>query len=412
MKRIIILLFTLYFSAICIQQHTAAQPVPVPGSVYPGPGSVYPGPVTVYPGPGPAVPAPGSVYPGPAPAVPGPGPVVPVPGPVVTVPGPVVPVPGPAIPVPTPVPAPGGDFFRQDGVASWYGYEFDGRPTASGEIYNSGLFTAAHPTLPFGTILLVTNRQNNRQVAVKVNDRGPFVGGRIIDLSRAAAEQLDMLITGTAPVSIDKIQANHPLYTTPSLYMQPQLFQQPPGFLPPQAFLPPSGYLPPQQAPMVVAQPMLPPPQRLPSLPQQSIQGPMTPILIPTPPPAPAEPPPLPPPPAAPSSITVQVFPSTQTTTITPNPADLPGGPRARLNPSISPLPDRIYKLQVGSYRIAGNAVDAYVKLKSVGLEPSYERNGDYFRVVLAGIRGTDVISVTGKLGTAGFREAVIREER
>jgi len=376
MKRIIILLFTLYFSAICIQQHTAAQPIP-------------------------------------GPMVPGTGPMVPVPGQVVPVPGQVVPVPGQAIPVPTPVPAPGGDFFRQDGVASWYGYEFDGRPTASGEIYNSSLFTAAHPTLPFGTILMVTNRQNNRQVAVKVNDRGPFVGGRIIDLSRAAAEQLDMLITGTAPVSIDKIQPNHPLYATPSLYLQPQLFQQPPGYLsapgylPPQAFQPPPGYLPPQQAPMVVTQPMLPPPQRLLPPPQQQIQGPMTPILIPTPPPVPETPPP-----AAPSSITVQVFPSNQTTTITPNPADFPGGPRARLNPSITPLPDRIYKLQVGSYKIAGNAVDAYVKLKAVGLDPSYERNGDYFRVVLANVRGTNIISVTEKLGTAGFREAIIREER
>jgi len=136
----------------------------------------------------------------------------------------------------------------------------------------------------------------------------------------------------------------------------------------------------------------------------------MTPILIPTPPPVPAE---TPQPAAAPyAPITVQVFPSNQTTTITPNPADLPGGPRARLNPAITPLPDRIYKLQVGSYKIAGNAVDAYVKLKSVGLEPSYERNGDYFRVVLAGVRGIDMVSVTGKLGTAGFREAVIREER
>jgi rare lipoprotein A len=363
MKRIIILLFTFYFSAICIQQHTEAQPAPVP--------------------------------------------VVPVPGPVVPVPGPAIPVPGPAIPVPVPVP--GGEYFRQDGVASWYGYEFDGRPTASGEIYNSSLFTAAHPTLPFGTILLVTNRHNNRQVAVKVNDRGPFVAGRIIDVSRAAAEQLDMLITGTAPVSIDKIQANHPLYATPSLYLQPQPFQQPPGFLPPQAFQMPPGYLPPQQAPMVVTQPMLPPPQRLPPLPHQPIQAPMTPILIPTPPPVPAETPPA----AAPyAPITVQVFPSTQTTTITPTPADLPGGPRARLNPSITPIPNKIYKLQVGSYKIAGNAVDAYVKLKAVGLEPSYERKDDYFRVILAGVRGTDVESVTGKLGTAGFREAVIKEER
>jgi rare lipoprotein A len=87
-------------------------------------------------------------------------------------------------------------------------------------------------------------------------------------------------------------------------------------------------------------------------------------------------------------------------------------GPRARLNPSITPSPNRIYKLQVGSYKIAGNAVDAYVKLKAVGLDPSYERSGDFFRVVLAGVRGTDVTSVTEKLGAAGFKEAVIREER
>jgi rare lipoprotein A len=87
-------------------------------------------------------------------------------------------------------------------------------------------------------------------------------------------------------------------------------------------------------------------------------------------------------------------------------------GTRARLSPSITPSPNRIYKLQVGSYKIAGNAVDAYVKLRAVGLEPSYERNGDYFRVVLAGVRGTDVTTVTEKLGAAGFWEAVIREER
>jgi len=389
MKSITILLFTIYFGVICIQQHTAAQSVP-------------------------------------GPMAPVPGPMAPAPGPMVPVPGPMVPVPGPAIPVPVPA-VPGGEYFRQEGVASWYGYEFDGRPTASGEIYNSSLFTAAHPTLPFGTTLLVTNRQNNRQVAVKVNDRGPFVGGRVIDLSRAAAEQLDMLITGTAPVTIDKIPANHPLYAqqpfqSPYGYYLPQQSPQivypqalpqqvlPQQALPPQAFLPqtlPPQTLPPQaflpQTPMVITQPMLPPSQRLP--PQQT-QGPMTPVLIPTPPPeTPA------PPAAAPyTPVTVQVFPSTQTTTITP--VDFPGGPRARLNPAITPNPDRIYKLQVGSYRIAGNAVDAYVKLKAAGLDPSYERNADYFRVVLAGIRGTNVISVTEKLGAAGFREAVIREER
>ncbi|MDR1127912.1 MAG: septal ring lytic transglycosylase RlpA family protein, partial [Treponema sp.] len=88
--------------------------------------------------------------------------------------------------------------FRQEGIASWYGQEFAGRPTASGEVFNPSQFTAAHPTLPFGTLLKVTNRHNNRSVTVRVNDRGPFVSSRIIDVSRAAAEQLDIVATGTA----------------------------------------------------------------------------------------------------------------------------------------------------------------------------------------------------------------------
>jgi rare lipoprotein A len=152
----------------------------------------------------------------------------------------------------------------------------------------------------------------------------------------------------------------------------------------------------------------LPPPSQVLPPPQQLLPpGAQTPVLVPTPPP-------LPPETAAPyAPITVTVYPPQQSSSVIgPNPMDLPGGPRARLNPSIIPSPDKIYKLQVGSYKVAGNAVDAYVKLKAVGLEPSYERKDDYFRVVLAGIRGTDVASVTGKLGTAGFKEAVIREER
>ena len=95
--------------------------------------------------------------------------------------------------------------FRQEGIASWYGAEFDGKPTASGEAFDSKLLTAAHPTLGFGTILKVTNTQNGKMATVRVNDRGPFVPARIIDVSRAAAELLDMLTTGTAPVVIEAV---------------------------------------------------------------------------------------------------------------------------------------------------------------------------------------------------------------
>ncbi|RMF25257.1 MAG: septal ring lytic transglycosylase RlpA family protein [Deltaproteobacteria bacterium] len=90
----------------------------------------------------------------------------------------------------------------QVGVASWYGPGFAGRPTASGEVYDPGKLTAAHPTLPLGTRVRVTDLDSGRSVVVRINDRGPFVAGRIIDLSRAAAERLGMVERGTARVEI------------------------------------------------------------------------------------------------------------------------------------------------------------------------------------------------------------------
>jgi rare lipoprotein A (peptidoglycan hydrolase) len=93
--------------------------------------------------------------------------------------------------------------FRQEGVASWYGAEFAGRPTASGEIFDPAQLTAAHAELPFGTYLVVTNTENGKKIAVRVNDRGPFVRSRVLDVSRAAAERLDMLAAGTAKVVIE-----------------------------------------------------------------------------------------------------------------------------------------------------------------------------------------------------------------
>ncbi|MEJ2004951.1 MAG: septal ring lytic transglycosylase RlpA family protein [Cyclobacteriaceae bacterium] len=91
------------------------------------------------------------------------------------------------------------------GKASYYADKFEGRPTASGEKYRRNKFTAAHRKLPFGTIIRVTNLENQREVIVTVNDRGPFVKGRIIDLSRAAAESLDFIMQGTADVEVEVI---------------------------------------------------------------------------------------------------------------------------------------------------------------------------------------------------------------
>jgi rare lipoprotein A len=89
-----------------------------------------------------------------------------------------------------------------EGLASWYGPGFEGRSTASGEPFDSGQLTAAHRSLPFGTMVEVTNLESGASVVVRINDRGPFEPTRIIDLSQAAAEAIGMLSAGVASVSI------------------------------------------------------------------------------------------------------------------------------------------------------------------------------------------------------------------
>jgi len=232
------------------------------------------------------------------------------------------------------------DIFRQEGIASWYGKEFEGRPTASGEIFDASKFTAAHPILPFGTMIVVTNQQNNKKVIVRVNDRGPFVSARIIDVSRAAAEQLDIISTGTAPVtieSLEKIAVPSPATET----------------------------------------------ERLSSVTENKAVTTSQPV-------------------------STAVFASQPVITYPPQ--------QIKVTPVIKIMPNKTYRLQLGSYKIARNAIDTFDRLKNSGFNPAYERyidsnNGEYFRVVLAGIRGTDVQLTTEKLGAAGFIEALIREE-
>lgn len=96
-------------------------------------------------------------------------------------------------------------FDEQIGVASYYGAEFHGRPTASGDIFDMNGLSCAHRTLPLGTKVRITNLENGRSIELIVNDRGPFVDGRIVDLSKGAAEELDMIQSGTAIVKIEVI---------------------------------------------------------------------------------------------------------------------------------------------------------------------------------------------------------------
>jgi rare lipoprotein A len=99
----------------------------------------------------------------------------------------------------------------QTGVASWYGPGFHGKQTSSGEIYNQYDLTAAHPALPLGSRVMVTNLKTNQSIEVRVNDRGPFVGGRVIDLSYAAAKSIGVYEPGTAPVRIEVLSAAAPI---------------------------------------------------------------------------------------------------------------------------------------------------------------------------------------------------------
>lgn len=94
------------------------------------------------------------------------------------------------------------DTATQEGVASFYSDRFQGKTTASGEPFDQQALTAAHPSLPFGTKVLVTREDTGQEVEVLINDRGPFVQGRIIDLSKRAAVKLGMLRRGTAPVMV------------------------------------------------------------------------------------------------------------------------------------------------------------------------------------------------------------------
>lgn len=98
-------------------------------------------------------------------------------------------------------------YYEQQGIASWYGQKFNGRKTSSGEIYSICDFTAAHKTLPLPSYVRVTNKRNGKSVVVRVNDRGPFHEGRIIDLSYVAAIRIGLDKTGTAPVEVELLKS-------------------------------------------------------------------------------------------------------------------------------------------------------------------------------------------------------------
>ncbi|MGD9972801.1 MAG: septal ring lytic transglycosylase RlpA family protein [Desulfatirhabdiaceae bacterium] len=107
-------------------------------------------------------------------------------------------------------PLPDARGFRQTGIASWYGQDFHGKKTSNGEVYDMYAESAAHKTLPLGTIVNVRNLDNGREMRIRINDRGPFVSGRIIDLSYASAQKLGVVQRGTARVEIEAVGTTAP----------------------------------------------------------------------------------------------------------------------------------------------------------------------------------------------------------
>jgi rare lipoprotein A len=113
----------------------------------------------------------------------------------------------------------------EQGIASWYGYPYHGRAAANGEIYDMEKLTAAHRTLPFGTWVEVANLENEKRVTVRITDRGPFVHGRVIDLSKAAARDIDMLGPGLAKVRLTVVSAPRELPAVSLYAVQVGAFQ-------------------------------------------------------------------------------------------------------------------------------------------------------------------------------------------
>ena len=264
--------------------------------------------------------------------------------------------------------------FRQEGIASWYGKEFEGKPTANGEIFNPSLFTAAHPSLPFGTILTITNKQNMKQVAVRVNDRGPFISSRIIDLSMAAAEALDMINTGTAPVIVEK--ALNTVLGPVSGQVSDNKISVPVTVAATTSTN--------SSVSTETAEPMRqnPPAATEPATRLEIVNVPA-------------------------DSPLVQEY-------ITPAPKaqEIYNAPAAKIVGNIPPAgSSKSYRLQVGAFTVPRNALNAFDKLKKAGLNPAYEQNGQFYRVVLAGLKASEIQAIAQILANNGFQEAIIREE-
>lgn len=279
------------------------------------------------------------------------------------------------------------ELLTAETYASYYGEAFNGRPTSSGEIFNMNAYTAAHKTLPFGTFLEVTNLENGKKVVVRVNDRGPFVANREIDLSKAAAESLGMISRGVTRVSIKKVDSldHAALVATNDVYSnEPAENAQ-------------------TEAPNVSnTQPEV--------VPTQEEEASDVPAKT-----SDTE--------AAPASETAQLdTPQAQTAsegnqakntdtkkdTEKPAPAEKAQAPAPVYAQGSSGV---LWRIQLGAFVREENALRLVVQLRKAGFDPAYERTEKTVRVVLPGIKPDDLEKVKEALAAHSFRDYVIRQE-
>ena len=263
-----------------------------------------------------------------------------------------------------------GQLYKENALASYYGEAFQGRPTSSGEIFDMYAMTAAHKTLPFGTMLEVTNLENGNSVVVRVNDRGPFVADREIDLSQGAAEKLGMITAGVARVSISIL--SEPGKETEAA---------------------PAGLPENEEVPAVAAAPR-PEPRPEPVLRDERRPEPRPePVLRDAPRPEPRPEP---------------VLRDERRPEPRPEPAL-----RDERRPEPRPEPGApVWRIQLGSFAREENALRMVRSLRAAGLDPAYERHEGAVRVVLAGIEDRRLEDVKHTLQEAGFRDYILRRER
>lgn len=258
------------------------------------------------------------------------------------------------------------EIIKLEAIASYYGDEFQGRPTSSGELFDMNALTAAHKTLPFGTMLEVTNLANGKKVVVRVNDRGPFVDTRELDVSKAAAAQLGMIESGTARVSIRKIAgldaaavgaAHAPITVTND---------EPVTVIPgTQA----------NAAPATVA---------VASAPANAA------VTMPVSAPATLTAP------AVQSAVPNQTAQPVQTVA-----APLLGEKTTGLN----------WRIQLGSFSNEENANRLVIRLRKDGFNPAFEKSGALTRVVIASIPDRELAATRSRLDTAGYGQYLVRQE-